>query len=51
MIKVYTIFSAMKDDISFTDGKIYFFPSLNGSVGYGGYMSALTPIIFVTKDY
>lgn len=51
MIEVYTIFSAIKDDVSFTDGKIYFFPSLNGSISFGGYMSALTPIIFVKKDY
>ena len=51
MTKVYTIFSALKDEMPFTDGKIYFFPSLNGSIGLGGYMSALTPIIFVKKDY
>ena len=51
MIRVYTLYNFAKNDVRFNDGKIYFFPSLNGSIGYGGNISALTPILFVKEDY
>lgn len=51
MIRVYSIFSLIKDDVKFTEGKIYFFPPLNGTFGSLGTISGFTPIIFVKEDY
>jgi len=51
MIKVYSIFSLINDEISFEDGKIYFFPCLNGTLSYTWGISGLFPIIFVKEDY
>ena len=51
MIRVYSIFSLVMDDISFKEGKIYFFPPLNGTFGGLGEASGFIPILFVDKDY
>ena len=51
MTKVYTIFSLVRDDVKLSEGKVYFFPTLNGSFETNWGMSGLIPIIFVKEDY
>ena len=51
MIKVYTIFSLARNDGSLAEGTLYFYPPLNGAFGGFWETSAITPIIFVKKDY
>ena len=49
MMEIYTIFSLATDNVRFTDGRIFFYPNLNGSVYAGGYISGLSPVLFL-KD-
>ena len=50
MVKIYTLFSLAMEDVRFTEGKIYFYPSLNGTLEAMQGASSLLPILFVSKD-
>ena len=49
-MRVYTIFSLAKENTPLKNGRIYFFPPLDGTFGGLGTISALIPIIFVEED-